>query len=863
LTSNAADPTEAVSLAIPELCLVALVGASGSGKSSFAKRHFSRYEVISSDFCRGLVSGDENDQTVTKDAFEVLNFIAGKRLAAGRLTVIDATNVQRESRRAVVDLAKAHDILPVAIVLDVPEEVCLDRNRNRADREFGPHVIRRQRDELRRSLRGLAREGFRKVHVLRSVAEIDAVVVVRDKLLNDFRDQHGPFDVIGDVHGCRSELQTLLQRLDYVLARDDSGRPVDAAHPAGRRVIFLGDLVDRGPDSPGVLRLAMGMVKSGNAFAVPGNHEHKLVRALQGAKVQVSHGLAQTLEQLSGESVDFRQEVEKWCYGLVSHLVLDDGRLVVAHAGLKEAYHGRASGRVRSFALYGDSTGETDEYGLPVRYPWANDYRGKAMVLYGHTPIPKPEWVNNTLCLDTGCVFGGSLSALRYPEKEIVAVPAEQVWYEPAKPFPTVENGDEVADVARDPEGLNIQDVLGRRVIETAHHGRITIREDSAAGALEVMSRFALHPRWLPYLPPTMAPVATAADGDLLERPAEAFAAYRAAGVARVICEEKHMGSRAVVLVCRDSDVADARFGARPGETGAVYTRTGRPFFGSELTEELLTRLRVAITTAGLWDELDTGWILLDCELLPWSAKAEDLLRDQYASVGAAAGSALAAAVAGLRSAAGSGIDVTELLTRTESRQANAQAFRTAYRRYRWPVAGLDGVRIAPFQLLATERAVWYERPHDWHLGIADRLAGSAPELIQQTGRIIVQTDAPESVAAGAEWWHALTDAGGEGMVVKPLGNLSRGGKGLIQPGIKVRGREYLRIIYGPDYTEPLNLERLRQRNLGHKQSLALREYALGLEALDRLVRGEPLWRVHEAVFAVLAMEAEPVDPRL
>ena len=200
--------------------------------------------------------------------------------------------------------------------------------------------------------------------------------------------------------------------------------------------MFLGDLVDRGPDSPGVLRLVMGMVAAGQALAVPGNHENKLIRALSGKNVQVSHGLAETLSQLAGEDDEFRRQVGEFCRGLVSHLVLDGGRLVVAHAGLKEAYHGRASGRVRSFALYGDTTGETDEYGLPVRYPWAADYRGRAMVLYGHTPVPEPDWVNNTLCLDTGCVFGGRLTALRYPEREIVSVPAERVWYEPPSRWP-------------------------------------------------------------------------------------------------------------------------------------------------------------------------------------------------------------------------------------------------------------------------------------------------------------------------------------------------------------------------------------------------------------------------------------------
>ncbi len=853
-------------LAIPELALVALVGASGSGKSTFARTHFGRYEVISSDVCRGLVSDDENDQSATGDAFDVLDYIAGKRLAAGRLTVIDATNVQRDARRKIVELAKAHDVLPVAIVLDLPEAVCLERNADRPDRAFGSHVVRRQREQLRRSLRGLAEEGFRKVHLLRSVEEVESATVVREKLLNDHRDQHGPFDVIGDVHGCRGELEALLGRLGYTITRDADGNPVDAVHEQSRRAVFVGDLVDRGPDTPGVLRLVMGMVAAGHALCVPGNHENKLVRALRGAKVQVSHGLEATLAQLAGESSEFRTQVEEFCYGLVSHLVLDDGRLVVAHAGLKQAYHGRASGRVRSFALYGDSTGETDEFGLPVRYPWANDYRGKAMVVYGHTPIPEPEWVNNTLCLDTGCVFGGKLTALRYPEKEIVSVPAEQVWYEPTKPFLTGETATDATGLAasvRDADQLDITDVLGKRVVETRHHGRVSVREENAAGALEVMSRFALHPRWLPYLPPTMAPVATSARPDVLEHPDEAFAAYRSAGVARVICEEKHMGSRAVVLVCRDATTAAARFAAPVGETGAVYTRTGRSFFSPELTEDLLGRVRSAVTHAGLWDDLQTDWVLLDCELLPWSAKAEELLREQYAAVGAAARSALPAAIEGLQAAAAAGVDVAELLERTTARAANATSFTDAYRRYCWPVDGLAGVSLAPFQVLATHGTTYHDRYHDWHLSVADRLVDAAPDLIRTTRRLTVDTEDPESVAAGIEWWQRLTDAGGEGMVVKPLANLTRTRHGLAQAGIKVRGREYLRIIYGPDYTEQRHLDRLRERNLGHKRSLALREYALGIEALERTAAGEPLWRVHELVFAVLALESEPVDPRL
>src|SRR6185437_763335 len=322
------------------------------------------------------------------------------------------------------------------IVLDLPSSLCGARNARRPDRDFGAHVIRRQHAALRKSVRNLQREGFRAVHVLRSESEVAEVTVTRTRLLSDLRHESGPFDVIGDVHGCLTELLALLEKLGYALARDDSGRAVGAAHPEGRRVVFLGDLVDRGPDSPGVLRLVMGMVAAGTALAVPGNHEDKLLRALRGRKVRVSHGLETTLAQLAADLAEFRTSVESFLDGLTSHFVLDGGRLVVAHAGLAEKLQGRASGRVRAFCLYGQTTGETDDYGLPVRYPWAEEYRGRAMVLYGHTPVPAPEWVNNTLCLDTGCVFGGSLTALSYPERVLVSVPSARVYYEPARPFP-------------------------------------------------------------------------------------------------------------------------------------------------------------------------------------------------------------------------------------------------------------------------------------------------------------------------------------------------------------------------------------------------------------------------------------------
>ncbi|THA66227.1 polynucleotide kinase-phosphatase [Streptomyces sp. A0642] len=845
-------------LPVTDLSLVVLIGASGSGKSTFARKHFKPTEIISSDFCRGLVADDENDQSASRDAFDVLHYIAGKRLAAGRLTVVDATSVQPESRRQLVRLAREHDVLPIAVVLDLPEEVCLARNANRPDRAgMARHVVQRHRRELRRSLRGLEREGFRKVHVLRTEEEAERAEVVLERRYNDLRHLTGPFDIIGDIHGCSSELETLLGKLGYV----------EGSHPEGRTAVFVGDLVDRGPDSPGVLRRVMSMVSDGNALCVPGNHENKLGRYLKGRKVQQTHGLAETIEQLEREDAkdpEFRERVRQFIDGLVSHYVLDEGKLVVCHAGLPEKYHGRTSGRVRSHALYGETTGETDEFGLPVRYPWAEDYRGRATVVYGHTPVPTTSWINNTICLDTGAVFGGKMTALRWPERELVDVPAERVWYEPVKPLATEAPG------GREGRPLDLADVQGRRVVETRHMGRIAVREENAAAALEVMSRFAVDPRLLAYLPPTMAPTATSHEEGYLEHPAEAFAQYRADGVAQVVCEEKHMGSRAVALVCRDADAARDRFGTgdfgEDGPTGALHTRTGRPFLDDPaLTEAVLGRLRAAVTAAGLWEEWDTDWVLLDAELMPWSLKAAGLLRSQYAAVGAASGAVFPAATGALAAAAARGIDVGALADRQRGRAEDAAAFTDAYRRYCWSTEGLDGVRLAPFQILAVQGRSLASVPHDEQLAWLDRLVEHDPTgLLQVTRRLVVDTADEASVRSGVDWWLEMTGRGGEGMVVKPLGALVRDGKDrLVQPGIKVRGREYLRIIYGPEYTRPENLDRLRGRFLGHKRSLALREYALGLEALDRLAEGEPLWRVHEAVFAVLALESEPVDPRL
>ena len=858
-----------MTIKIPELSLVTLVGISGSGKSSFARKHFLRTEIVSSDECRALVSDDENNQAATADAFELLHYIAAKRLKRGLLTVVDATNIQQEARQKLVELAKQYHCLPVAIVLDLPEKVCEARNKERPDRNFGGYVLRQQQSQLRRSLKHLKREGYRHIYVLKSEEEVSAVTeIVRDPLYNNKKHETGPFDIIGDIHGCYDELEELLQQLGYSIERvpEKGGNwGFSVTSPEGRRAIFLGDLVDRGPNSPQVLRLVMSMVKAGTALCVPGNHDLKLHKKLMGKDVQVKHGLAETMAQLEGEDPRFVSEVKEFLYSLVSHYVLDGGRLAVAHAGIREEMQGRGSGAVRAFCLYGETSGETDEFGLPLRYNWAAEYRGKAKVIYGHTPVPEAEWFNRTINIDTGCVYGGKLTALRYPEEELVSVPAREQYADPVRPLDWNQQKALSHQQAYD-DLLDYEDVSGKRIVQTQLRHNITLREENTAAALEVMSRFAINPKWLIYLPPTMSPSETSSRAEYLEHPEEAIGYYMKKGVQQLVCEEKHMGSRAILVICKDEEAALRRFGVEGEGIGVCYTRTGRNMFNDPLLEqEFLQRVRDGLTKVGFWESFSTDWVCLDCELLPWSAKAQTLIRDQYAAVGAAAKGALAEVESVLRQAVEQrNIDGTEqLLAQVLQKQQQTHKYVQAYRHYCWPVQSVDDLKLAPFHILATEGAVHTDKPHTWHMEQIHALCKGNEQLLMATPYKVVDTSNGESVQAAIDWWTELTSKGGEGMVVKPLQFIPFGKGGLLQPAIKCRGSEYLRIIYGPEYDLAENLERLKNRGLTGKRSLALREFALGIEALQRFVAKEPLRVVHERVFGVLALESEEVDPRL
>ena len=715
---------------IPSPGLVVLSGAPGTGKTTFARKHFKPSEVLSSDAFRAAVDDDEGSTRASADAFWLMHETARRRLRHRRLAVIDATTASREAREGLRALATECHAQMSAIVFDLPIEVALKRNAAR-ERIVPERALRRLHRLAHTGAKHLRKMTRGHTTVLASAEAMDAATVERVALRCDHRDDRGPFDIVGDVHGCFDELRTLVARLGYAVTEEDGCWR--AAHPEGRKLVFVGDLVDRGPKSLESLRFA----REAAAYVVEGNHEAKLRRALRGQAVKRTHGLEQTMEEVESGSEEARTRAQTNVQGMPSHVVLDDGRLVVAHAGLPEAMHLGVGGKVSAFAKYGETDGESDVYGLPVRHQWAERYEGRAAVVYGHTVVPKAEWIGNTLCVDTGCVFGGALSALRWPEREIVSVPAERTYYAPVRPIEPPE--------AHATRGLvRLEDVTGTQRVETRAMGSLRIDAGRIASAVYVATRFALPAEWLAYIPATMAPCEAAREGPLLERPEEAFEEFHARGVNEVVCELKHMGSRAIMIAGRDEDALERVFGVRA--RGTVYTRTGRRFFDDAADEAaIIDAVRAGMEQADLWSALGTDWIMLDGELVPWVVKARALVNEHYDVPARAGLAALDAALAATRTAKGR---VTETKEATEALRAGAAALeaslverREALARFEAVVKdyqGREGVaRYAPFCILAGEGNVWAQSDRMWQMTTLAALCAAHPTLVETPWRCV------------------------------------------------------------------------------------------------------------------------------
>lgn len=849
-------------ITLPEYSLIVLIGASGSGKSTFARQHFAAHEVLSIQDFRHLIGPSPSGSQTDDDALEAMNFVLEKRMKNRALTVIDAPHVTQADRKHLRQIAKKFHARLVAVVLDLPEEVCRSRNEINPAGSVPQVLVRKQVEELGKNVNRLQSEGFRYVHHLKSVEEVEAVEVTRRPMRSNFEAEKGPFDIIGDVHGCREELEILLAKLGYEIspAPEESELYFQVKPPSDRRLVFVGDLVDRGPDSPGVLKLVMSMVKSGVALCVPGNHDDKLMRKLEGRNVQLKHGLAETMEQLEGENEAFLEEVRNFIWSLPSHLQLAGGDLVVAHAGLKETMQGRESGGVRSFCLYGETTGEIDSYGLPVRYNWAENYRGTATVVYGHTPIPSPEWLNHTLNIDTGCVFGGNLTALRFPEKELVKVAAKKEYMAPSRPLP--QNVHEVSTQSQHDAVLDFSYFRDRSLASTRMMYNMGPQDWQVIPVIEWMNTFAVNPRWLIYLPFRPSPPKTTSLPGLLEHPIQAIEYYRRKGVASLSLQEMVHGNRVVVVITRDEQVAARRFGIQNGGIGTVYTAKGSPYFSSEKEEQVfLLRLRDAMDRAEMWTALKSDWVCLEADMMPAIPHSTPLVRDVYSAIGSIGKSSLDRVGDALGRAAARGIDVGNALERNAGRQSQIENFNLAWQRLAETSAAEH--QIAPVHILAGENKVFTDQAHSWHLAMAEALHHADPELIYLIRHVLLDLDDEEAIREGCSWWESLTDAGGPGMVVKPFDFISDPTKELPQAAMWIRGKEALRLRYGPEYDTHDQLEVLRRRSLKAKREASIRELALSHEALHRFVEKAPLSEVHQCIFIQLTMHTHPLDPRL
>ncbi|MEH7254261.1 polynucleotide kinase-phosphatase [Neobacillus niacini] len=863
-------------LHLPNSGIVLLVGPSNTGKTTLLNQLIQENqilasEVVSSDQFRVLVSDiefiswngrpkDESDalfheyQQISSAAFDAMDYIISKRSKLNKLTFIDATHLREEEHDKYLQMGKKYHVPVIAIVLNISETELLRRD---AERDFprGKNRIKQQYQHFKNTLRFIKKKPYRRVYLL---GEDELEVLNVSRLENPlFIELDNGIDFIGDIHGCYEEFLEILSKLGY--QENEEGYYI---HPEGRKILSLGDVMSRGPRSIETLQFFQKHVAAGLAYMIDSNHGWKIARWLEGKNVKMAHGDENVAAEFEEYEKDYgteaatvlKEQIKELLLEAKSHYIIRKNGInavVAVHAGIKDHYIGKQSARISDFCRYGDSEG-LDENGKPIRKDWSISHKSSELILWGHDPKPQPLLVNNTLNIDQGVVFGGSLTAYRYPEKQFVSVKAEQDYANvPNNPLKEWERKRLAAP--------NIMKFLEGYTVLTENYGEIMIYDDGVKPALDDLSHYTLPLEDIVYLPPTMSPTPKASHLEgYLEHPVEAFEYYQTNGVETMVVEKKHMGSRGILFLFKNKEVAKEYVGRET--LGTIYTRTGRAFFKKELEEQIVGVLNNDLVKSGYFEMYNTDFVLLDSEILPWNLKAKDLILNQYAHVGEMAMLDRIKLNGSLQQAIEGGKDVIRWIEENDVGMENASVFNAVYQKYCWETEGLEGIQIAPFHTLAHSTETFFDKPHTWHMEKNKEFSGISRLFVETEFRVVSDE---ASMIEAIEWWEEITEDGHEGFVVKPDSFNTRHKGKLLQPAIKVRGRKYLHIIYGMDYLLPENLLRLKKRNAGKKQRNALKEFALGVEAVNRFVKRESLERIHECVLGVLALEAEPIDPRL
>lgn len=861
-------------IGLPHAGIVLLIGPSNSGKSTLLKQLIEEEqilasEVVSSDDFRILVSNKEfidwrnrpqdeaaglmdEYQEISSEAFAMMDSVIEARCRLNKLVVVDATHLRSDDRKKYIALARKNNVPIQAIVFDMPERVLTDRDENR-DNPRGKRRIKQQFQIFRNEKRFIKKEGFASVYTLKDAEEVE---VFRNDNPMEIELDRG-IDIIGDVHGCYAELIELLEKLGYT--ENEKGI---YEHPEGRKFVSVGDVMSRGPASLETMRFFLKHVQSGRAMMIDSNHGWKIARWLDGRQVVLSHGDERVEEEFlkyeeregTDKANELKRQLKEFLLEAPSHYVFKKNgvpTLVCAHAGIRDAFIGKQSEAVSDFCRYGDTEG-FDEKGKPVRNDWTVGHGNRLLIVWGHDPKPKPLLINNTINIDQGVVFGGELTAYRYPEREFTSVKAKRD-YSGAADNPLAEWEKNRWNPP------NIGKFINGYSVSTDSLGEVKIPQELVKPAIDAVSHYTIPIEQLVYIPPTMSPTPKPSGlPEYLEHPKEAIDYYRSNGIHTLIAEKKHMGSRGILFLFKDKVAAAKHTGIE--SLGCIYTRTGKRFFENEAEAQMLLQLNEELTRIHYFEEHQTDWVLLDAEIMPWNLKAKELISSQYAHVAENAVLDRSLLKEKLSAALPGNSELQAWLDEYEEKLENAIDFQKVFQKYCWDIDSSKPIQIAPFHVLAHSNRTFFDKPHTWHMEMNRQLASQSDLFVETEFKVITDQASEDEVI---RWWQEITEDGHEGIVIKPEFYIARNKGKLLQPAIKVRGRRYLSIIYGMDYLEPKNLERLKNRNTGKKQKMALKEFALGLEGVTRYVNGETIERVHECSLGALAMESDPVDPRL
>lgn len=833
---------------IPDPALIVISGGNRDARQEVTQRLFAKEERMFVDDLYQWIPEIKNPgaNSVDTDLEEVFLSIIRLRLKRNRMTVIDIEGRSRSFRSELVRLGKRYHLEPVWIVL------CSEGN---------PPA-----ENFERTCR---QEGFREVWFA-DVEQTQKLEVVRTKSPTLFLNWKGPFDIIGDVHGCFEELLSLLKELGYSWEGDpwnpEAGLKLQTA--SRRFPVFVGDLVDRGPYPKETLKLVMHLCRTGQAGAVPGNHDEKIARALSGVQFRKrDEDFARTLKLASADGDEFMEAVAEWIHSMPSHMVLDEGKLVVAHAGSKRSHHGRNSKSIREFCLYGATTGKTDELGLPERLNWAAEYDGSAWVIYGHTPVSAPRWENRTVNIDTGCAYGGYLTALRYPEMETVSEPSRKEYavskrYLPLnhvlrrklasqeKPLSSVENHENAAIAGGFFVGgkkyQSWEDFIGLEEVDAGRRGVIALRGEKVRAAIDWLKANHWSEDIEGFVPPSVVAAEANSTSSELECPSSVFRYLKNNRSTMAVCSSWIPGPISIVKLKRESSNGVKR--------------------GS-----ILERLEKALSNSGFWERSSANQALFEMVIDDRAGRGRQKSSERKLKDWVQESQALAevgmfdtrAILERLNRAMEHGNDLVALTARYQKTRERLVRFS------HWADSVLDSsnpsVCIHQMRLLATDQEVVLEQDHDrqeFLLGY-DSLREKDPKLFleRRIHRVILE-DAV-AMEQAIEQWKQETAGGAWGWQICPFEGAPAGKRGWIQPAIQCRGIEALQRLYGLDFVQDEQFETTRRRCIAARRTQAAKEWALAFEWLKRWKNGDPVWRLHECLVGILAVKAEPTDPRL